>query len=163
MDRKVAVVVTGSAAVGLALGYSAPLVANEARDAPSPGPFNAYSHGSTDGWHYYPNGGLFNSDQTYTYTQAYLGANLDEGYWKFNYHGWMSGVSIFDSASGIMIDYAGYSIFAQTNTCVNQGAYSNAAVPIFGSGYVDGSVQIYDSACFVFGRPIGADAVIAYF
>jgi hypothetical protein len=36
-------------------------------------------------------------------------------------------------------------------------------VPIFGSGYVDGSVQIYDSPCIMFGLPIGADAIVAYF
>jgi hypothetical protein len=163
MDRRVATVVTGSAAVGLALGYGAPLVASESRDAPTPGPFFMYAHGSTDGWHTVGSGGLFNSSQAYTYTQPYVGGNFDEGYWKFSYRGPVSGVSIYDSASGIMLDYAGYSIYGQTNSCVNQGAYANAIVPVFGSGYVDGSVQIYDSPCFLFGLPIGADAIVAYF
>jgi hypothetical protein len=161
VDRGVAAIITGSAAVGLALGYGAPLLANESRDAPSPGPFNMYQHGPTDGWHYYPNGGLFNSSQEYTYTQG--GGNFDDGYWKFNYHGNASSVAIYDSASGIMADYAAYSVFGQSNTCVNQGAYSGVAVTVFGSSYVDGSVRIYDSACIVRGFPIGADAVIVYF
>jgi hypothetical protein len=163
MDRGVAAIITGSAAVGLALGYGAPLLANESRDAPSPGPFNMYQHGSTDGWHYFSHGGLFNSDQEYTYTQAFGGGNLDEAYWKFSYHGSVSGVAIYDSASGIMVDYAGYSAFGQSNSCVNQGAYANAAVTVLGSSYVDGSVRIQDSACIVRGYPIGADAMIVYF
>jgi hypothetical protein len=161
MDRRVAVVVTGSAAVGLALGYGAPLLANESRDAPSPGPFNMYQHGPTDGWHYFPNGGLFNSSQEYTYTQG--GGNVDDGYWKFNYHGNVSSVAIYDSASGIMVDYAGYIAFSQSNTCFNQGAYSNTAVAVLGSAYVDGAVRMLDSACIVRGYSVGADAMIVYF
>ncbi len=161
MDRGVAAIITGSAAVGLALGYGAPLLANESHDAPSPGPFNMYQHGSTDGWHYFSNGGLFNSDQEYTYTQG--GGNFDDGYWKFNYHGNVSGVTIYDSASGIMVDYAAYVAFDHSNTCFNQGAYSNTAVAVLGSTYVDGSVRMYDSACIVRGYPVGADAMIVYF
>lgn len=161
MDRRVAAIVTGSAAVGLALGYGAPLLANESRDAPSPGPFNMYQHGPTDGWHFLSNGGLFNSSQEYTYTQG--GGNFDDGYWKFNHHGSVSSVVIYDSASGIMVDYAGYVAFSQSNTCFNQGAYSNTAVAVLGSAYVDGTVRMLDSACIVRGYSVGADAMIVYF
>jgi len=163
MDRKItAAVVAGGAAVGMAAGYAAPLLAaSEGRDAPSPGPFNTYTHGSTDGWHYYPNGGFWNSDQNYTYTQTVNGqVNWDEAYWKFDRHGTYTSVQFWDTSSGIMNDYVQYSTFAKANGCVNQGAYSNVMVTVLTNGYVDGEVQMAEPACVASGAPVGADAVV---
>jgi hypothetical protein len=165
MNRKWAAVVAGGAAVGVAIGYGAPvLAASESRDAPTPGPFNMYSHGVTDGWHFFSGGGVFGSDQEYTYTQpSNGGVNFDEGDWKFNRTGPVTSVQIWDSASGIMVDYATYSDFDHTNSCFNQGAYANAMVTVIGSSYMNGQLQMTDSACIVHGLPVGADvAVVNY-
>ena len=162
MDRRIAAVIAGGAALGIAAGYAAPvLAAQEGRDAPTPGPFNTYVHGVTDGWHYYGDGGLFNSDQNYTYTQPSLGGvNYDEAWWKFDRHGKYSSIQVWDSSSGIMIDSAAYSVYNRSNGCFNQGAYSNVMVTVLPAGTIDGQAQISDDACISLGLPIGADAVV---
>ena len=162
MDRKIAAVIAGGAALGIAAGYGAPvLAASEGRDAPSPGPFNIYVHGSTDGWHTFSGGGVYGTDQSYTYTQpSNGGVNYDEAWWKFDRHGSYSSVQIYDSASGIMVDYAAYSLYNRSNGCFNQGAYSNAFVTVLPAGYIDGQVQISDDTCAPRGLPIGADGIV---
>ena len=162
MDRKTAAVIAGGAALGIAAGYGAPvLAASEGRDAPSPGPFNTYVHGATDGWHSFANGGYLDSAQSYTYTQAsFGGVNFDEAWWKFDHHGSYSSVQIWDSSSGVMLDYATYSVTNRSNSCFNQGADSNVMVTVLPPGFVDGQVQISDDSCAPSGNPIGADAVV---
>lgn len=166
MDRKItAAVIASGAAIGIAAGYAAPVVAaSEGRDAPTPGPFNTYVHGSTDGWHFYSNGGFWNSSQNYTYTQTVDGAvNWDEAFWKFDRNGSYTSVEFWDTSSGIMTDYAAYATFSKGNSCVNQGAYSNVAVTVLTNSYIDGQVQISEPACLASGGPIGADAVFVNF
>ena len=162
MERKLAAVIVGGAALGIAAGYAAPdIAAQEGRDAPIPGPFNTYVHGNTDGWHYSLGGGIFNSDQIYTSTQASNGGvDFDEAWWKFDRHGSSTSVQIWDSASGIMVDYASYGVYNRSNNCFNQGAYSNVLVTVLPAGTIDGQVQISDDSCAPHGLPIGADAVV---
>ena len=59
-----------------------------------------------------------------------------------------------------MVDYAAYGVFNRSNTCFNQGAYSNVMVTVLPPGTIDGQVQISDDTCAPTGLPIGADAVV---
>jgi hypothetical protein len=157
MERNVAAVVAGGLAAGLVAGFGAPvLAASEGRDAPTPGPVNTYSNGTSDGWHTYGSGGFWNSSQLYTYTQS---GGSDEAWWKFDHNGTYTSVQFWDTASGLMTDYASYGTYNKRNNCVNQGAYSNVWVTVLTNAYEDGQVQVIEPGCVIAGGSIGADAV----
>jgi hypothetical protein len=161
MDRKVVVAVVSGATAGMVLGYALPAAGFVSYwDAPS-GSFTKWGNG--DGWHTFSGGGFYGSDQLYSKTQSCC---LDGGDWHTAKYQYVGEIDFWDTASGIMAGYAGYSVYGQSHGCVDQRDYSNAWVKIFGSNtYVNDTVGIWDDGCNIYwsGESVGADAIRVFY